>query len=82
MNLNFDVRFLLLLGAGVVAAAWAFANAGPIDELTKTGTNGYVSMVRGLEPPQGAGGIAGGSGNFSPAATTGYGGAPSYYPGA
>jgi hypothetical protein len=39
-------------------------------------------MVRGLEPPQGAGGIAGGAGNFSPAATTGYGGAPSYYPGA
>ena len=40
-------------------------------------------MVRGLEPPQPAsGGIAGGAGNFSPAATTGYGGAPSYYPGA
>jgi hypothetical protein len=83
MDFKADVRFFLLLAAGVVAAAWGFANAGAVDELTKTGTNGYISMVRGLEPPQYSGaGIAGGAGNFSPAATTGYGGAPSYYPGA
>jgi hypothetical protein len=68
-----DFRMALLFGFGLVAAAWAFANAGAIDELTKTGTNGYVSMIRGLEPPQG-GGIAGGSGSFAPAQTTRYGG--------
>jgi hypothetical protein len=69
-----DFRMALLFGFGLVAAAWAFANAGAIDELTKTGTNGYVSMIRGLEPPQGGAGIAGGSGSFAPAQTTRYGG--------
>jgi hypothetical protein len=82
MNLNWDIRTLLLLGVGVVAGSWALYNAGAVAQLTQTGTNGYVSMVRGLEAPQPGGGIAGGAGNFSPAATTGYGGAPSYYPGA
>jgi hypothetical protein len=82
MNLNFDVRFLLLLGAGVVAGAWALTYAGSVDQLVRTGTNGYVSMVRGLEPPNvGGSGIAGGSGSFSPAATTDSGGAPYHWGG-
>jgi hypothetical protein len=82
MDFKADVRFLLLLGAGVVAASWALYNAGPVAELTRTGTNGYVSMVRGLEAQPSGAGIAGGMGNFSPAATTGYGGEPSFYSGA
>jgi hypothetical protein len=78
-----DVRFWLLLGGGVVAAAWAFTYAGSVDELVHTGTSGYVNMVRGLEPPQLGGGIAGGGGNFSGAATNyggqSYGGSPYNY---
>ena len=65
MDFKGDVRFLLLLGAGVVAAAWAVYNAGPVAQLVGTGTNGYISMVQGLEPPQARGGIAGGAGNFT-----------------
>jgi hypothetical protein len=64
-----DFRFLLLLGAGVVAAAWAVNYAGAVNQLVGTGTNGYVTMVQGLEPPQARSGIAGGAGNFSPSAT-------------
>jgi hypothetical protein len=58
-----DIRFWLLLGAGVVAAAWAFRYASDVNSLVQTGTNGYVSMVQGLEPP-GSGGVGGGAGNF------------------
>jgi hypothetical protein len=65
-EVNKDIRFWLLLGAGVVAAAWAFTYAGSVDELVRTGTSGYVNMIHGLEPPQLGGGIAGGAGNFSP----------------
>jgi hypothetical protein len=79
-----DIRFWLLLGGGVIAAAWAFTYAGSVDELVRTGTSGYVSMIHGLEPPQLAGGgIAGGGGNFSGAATNyggaSYGGSPYSY---
>jgi hypothetical protein len=82
MDLNKDIRFWLLLGAGVVAAAWAVTYAGSVDELVRTGTNGYVSMVQGLEPPQLRSGVAGGAGNFAPSATfsgsTGYGSTSPY----
>ena len=38
-----DIRFLLLLGAGVVAAAWALYNANADRRSSrKPGTNGYV----------------------------------------
>lgn len=60
MDFKADTRFLLLLGAGVVAASWALFNAGAVAQLVQTGTNGYVSMVRGLESPQG--GATGGAG--------------------
>lgn len=70
-----DFRFLLLLGAGVVAAAWAVTYYGAVGQLVSTGTNGYVSMVRGLEPPQvGGGGVAGGGGNFAAGSGLGAGG--------
>jgi hypothetical protein len=47
-EVNKDIRFWLLLGAGVVAAAWAFTYAGSVDELVRTGTSGYVNMIHGL----------------------------------
>lgn len=75
-----DIRFLLLLGAGVVAASWALFNAPAVAQLVGTGTNGYISMVRGLESPQGGGGVSGGAGNFpsnvisaAPSGSYGYG---------
>lgn len=75
MDFKGDVRFLLLLGAGVVAAAWAVTYSGSVAQLVQTGTNGYVSMVRGLEPSTSAGGgIMGGGGNFSPAVGGGFSG--------
>ena len=80
MDFKGDVRFLLLLGAGVVAASWALFNAGAVAQLVGTGTNGYISMVRGLESPQQGGGVAGGAGGFAsnvisaaPSASYGYG---------
>lgn len=75
MDFKADFRLLLLVGVGVVAASWAFANTGNIQALTTTGTNGYVSMVRGLEAPS-SGGVVGGAGNF--AGNTGLAGG-SYY---
>jgi hypothetical protein len=77
-----DFRLILVWGLAIAAGAWGLVYAGSVRELVTTGTNGYVSMIHGLEPPNLGGGVAGGSGNFSQAATTGYGGAPSFYPGA
>lgn len=78
MDFKGDVRLILLLGAGVVAAAWAVYNAGPVAQLVGTGTNGYVSMIQGLEPPQARGGIAGGAGAIPQSAILGSGGQPMY----
>lgn len=67
MDFKGDIRFLLLLGAGVVAAAWAVTYAGSVNQLVQTGDSGYITLVRGLEPPSlSGGGITGGAGNFTP----------------
>lgn len=64
MDFKGDVRFLLLLGAGVVAAAWAVTYSGAVSQLVSTGTNGYIAMVDGLEPPAIRGGPTGGAGTI------------------
>lgn len=64
MDFKGDVRFLLLLGAGVVAVGWAVTYAGAVHSLVSTGTNGYISMVNGLLPYQARGGITGGAGTI------------------
>lgn len=66
--MKFDGRILLLAGVAVVAAGWAVTYAGAVQQLVTTGTNGYVTLVRGLEPPAIASAY-GGAGNF--AANTG-----------
>lgn len=70
MDFKGDVRFLLLLGAGVVAAAWAFTYAGSVQQLVSTGTNGYITMVQGLEPAAARGGVMGGGGTIPQSVTT------------
>lgn len=67
MDFKGDIRFLLLLGAGVVAAAWAFNYAGAVNQLVQTGDSGYITLIRGLEPPS-ISQMQGGSGGFTPGA--------------
>jgi hypothetical protein len=56
-----DFRMILLLGVGIVALGWGVTYYQPIAQLVGTGTNGYLTMVHGLEPPQIAGSYGSGT---------------------